>query len=48
MVQLLVERGADRSVKDDLYNATAEGSAGYFGQEAVRNYLRSRKSAKAL
>jgi ankyrin repeat protein len=42
MVQLLVERGADRSVKDDLYNATPVGAAEYFGQEAVRDYLTSR------
>ncbi len=39
MVQLLVERGADRSIKDDLYNSTPAGSAEYFGQQAVRNYL---------
>ncbi|HLK22546.1 MAG TPA: ankyrin repeat domain-containing protein [Bryobacteraceae bacterium] len=41
MVQLLVKRGADPSLKDDLYHATAEGSAKYFGQEHVRNYLQS-------
>jgi ankyrin repeat protein len=41
MVKLLVERGADRSVKDDLYHATAEGGAAYFGQVEVRDYLRS-------
>ncbi len=27
MVKLLVERGADRSIEDDLYHATAEGGA---------------------
>jgi ankyrin repeat protein len=41
MVKLLVERGADRSVKDDLYHATPEGGAAYFGQVEVREYLRS-------
>jgi len=45
MVQLLLERGADRFVKDDLYHATPEGSAEYFGQKAVRNYLRKPSSA---
>jgi ankyrin repeat protein len=41
MVKLLVERGADRSIKDDLYYSTAEGGAQYFGQTEVRDYLRS-------
>ncbi len=41
MVKLLVERGADRSIQDDLYHGTAEGGAAYFGQIAVRDYLRS-------
>jgi ankyrin repeat protein len=41
MVRLLVERGADRSVKDDLYHSTPEGGAQYFGQVEVRDYLRS-------
>lgn len=41
MVRLLVGRGADRSIKDDLYQATAERGAEYFGQVAVRDYLRS-------
>ena len=41
MVKLLVERGADRSVEDDLYHGTAEGAAGYFGQVEVRDFLRS-------
>jgi ankyrin repeat protein len=40
-VKLLVERGADRSIKDDLYHATAERGAEYFGQVEVRDYLRS-------
>ena len=40
-VRLLVERGADRSIKDDLYHATAERGAEYFGQVEVRDYLRS-------
>ncbi len=41
MVKLLVERGADRSIQDDLYHATAEGGAAYFGQVEVRDYLHS-------
>ena len=41
MVKLLVERGADRSIKDDLYHSIAEGGAQYFGQVEVRDYLRS-------
>jgi ankyrin repeat protein len=40
MVKLLLERGADRSIKDDLYHATAEGGAAYFGHVEVREYLR--------
>ena len=40
-VKLLVDRGADRSTKDDLYQATAEGSANYFGQNEVRDYLQA-------
>ena len=41
VVRRLVERDADRSIKDDLYHATAEGGASYFGQNQVRDYLRS-------
>ncbi|MGA2741245.1 MAG: ankyrin repeat domain-containing protein [Bryobacteraceae bacterium] len=41
VVKLLVERGADRSLKDDLYQSTAEGGAAYFGRNEVRDYLRS-------
>lgn len=41
MVKLLVERGADISIKEDLYQATAEGSAAYFGKTEVRDYLHS-------
>jgi ankyrin repeat protein len=40
MVKLLVECGADRSIKDDLYHSTAEGGAQYFGQTEARDYLR--------
>lgn len=40
-VKLLVERGADRSVQDDLYHSTPEWGATYFGQVGVRDYLRS-------
>lgn len=41
MVKLLVERGADLSIEDDLYHATAEGGAAYFGKIEVRDYLHS-------
>ncbi len=41
MVRFLVERGADLSVKEDLYQATAEGAANFFGQPEVRDYLRA-------
>lgn len=40
MVRLLVERGADRKIKDDLYHGDAEGAANYFGKSEVRDYLR--------
>jgi ankyrin repeat protein len=41
MVQLLVSRGADPNLTDDLYRANAAGAANYFGHTAVRDYLRS-------
>jgi ankyrin repeat protein len=41
VVQLLVARGADRSIQDDLYHATAESGAAHFGQQEVRDYLQS-------
>ena len=41
MVRLLLERGADLSIKDDLYHGDAEGAANFFGQIAVRDYLHS-------
>lgn len=41
VLKLLIDRGADRSIKDDLYQSTAEGGAAYFGQNEVRDYLRS-------
>jgi ankyrin repeat protein len=44
IVKLLVERRADRSIKDDLYHSTAEGGAGYFGQVEVRDFLRTLKA----
>ncbi|MEO5923198.1 MAG: ankyrin repeat domain-containing protein [Bryobacteraceae bacterium] len=43
IVKLLVERGADISIKEDLYQATAAGAAEYFGQTGVRDYLASLK-----
>lgn len=41
MVQMLIEKGADPKIKDDLYHGDAEGAANFFGQIAVRDYLRS-------
>ena len=41
VVQLLIERGADRSIREDLYQSTAEGTANYFGHHEVRDYLHS-------
>ncbi len=41
IVKLLVERGADLSARDDLYQSTAESAAAFFGQTAVRDYLLS-------
>jgi len=41
MVKLLVERGADRFLEDDLYHGTPVGHAAQFGQVEVRDYLLS-------
>jgi ankyrin repeat protein len=41
VLELLIERGADPSIKEDLYNSTAEGGAAFFGQEAARDFLHS-------
>jgi ankyrin repeat protein len=41
MVKMLIERGADLTIRDDLYGGTAEGAADFFGQTEVRDYLRS-------
>jgi ankyrin repeat protein len=41
MVRFLISRGADPKITDDLYHGDAEGAANYFGQTAVRDYLRS-------
>jgi len=40
IVQLLVERGADLAIRDDLYHGDAAGAADHFDQIAVRDYLR--------
>jgi ankyrin repeat protein len=40
MVKLLVKRGADLTIQDDLYHATAERGAEYFGQVETREFLR--------
>ena len=44
MVRLLINSGADPKIQDDLYHGDAEGAASYFGQIAVRDYLRSLRS----
>jgi ankyrin repeat protein len=41
MVKLLIQRGADPKIKDDLHHGDAEGWANHSGQVAVREYLRS-------
>jgi ankyrin repeat protein len=41
VVRLLVKRGADRTIKDDLYRATAEGAAKHFGKSEVWEYLQA-------
>lgn len=41
MAQLLIEKGADRKIRDDLHGGDAEGWASHFGQIEVRDYLRS-------
>ncbi len=41
MVELLIRRGADPKIQDDLYHSDAGGWANHFGQIAVRDYLRS-------
>jgi len=41
VVKLMVQRGADRSIRDDLYQSTPESAANFFGQNEVRDYLRA-------
>ncbi len=41
VLKLLIERGADPSIKDDLHHSTAEGGAAFFGHQAARDYLHS-------
>jgi ankyrin repeat protein len=41
VLKLLIERGADRSIKDDLYHSTAESAAAYFCRNEARDYLSS-------
>jgi ankyrin repeat protein len=40
-VRLLIERGADPCLQEDLYGSTPEGAANFFGETEVRDYLRS-------
>jgi ankyrin repeat protein len=41
VVTLLLDRGADPSIKDDLHGGDAVGHAQFFGQVGVRDYLRA-------
>jgi len=41
LVRLLVQKGADPKIKDDLYRADAESQANHFRQTIVRDYLGS-------
>jgi ankyrin repeat protein len=41
MARLLVQKGANPKIKDDLYHGDAESHANHFGQTVVRDYLRS-------
>lgn len=41
MVKLLIERGADPSIRDDLHGGDAAGHANFFGQAGFRDYLHS-------
>jgi ankyrin repeat protein len=41
MVQWLIQKGADPTIRDDLYHGDAAGAAHHFGQPAIRDYLRS-------
>ena len=43
MVELLIQKGANPGIRDDLYHADAESHAKYFGQTMVLEYLRSTK-----
>ncbi len=45
MVRLLIRRGANPAIRDDLYGATPEGGASHFGHAAVRDYLRGLPAA---
>ena len=41
MAQLLIKKGADPKITEDLYHSDPEGAANYFGKIAVRDYLHS-------
>ncbi len=41
MVKLLVARGADLTLRDDLYHATPVDGARYFGQTAIAEFFRT-------
>jgi hypothetical protein len=43
MVRMLIEKGADPKIKDDLYHSDAAGAAAYFGRNDVRDYIKSLK-----
>jgi hypothetical protein len=45
MVTLLVGRGADFTIQEDLYHGTPAGWAEYAGSDAIWDYLRSLQAA---
>jgi ankyrin repeat protein len=40
VVKLLIHRGADCAIQEDLYQSTPESAANHFGQTEVRDYLK--------
>jgi len=47
LVRRLLDAGADPSIKDDTYDGDANGWAGHFGREAIKDILtQSRRGAK--
>jgi ankyrin repeat protein len=46
VVRILIERGADPSIRDALYNATASGWAEHHGHAEARDYLEAKAAAR--